>query len=170
MVGGGGAAREEKLGHGQRCRKVKRFWRKPGPNGIERVEPRKQFAIKRGRSRKRLKEMMMGIDQSGQHHMGARLKDHGVRDNRYASAWHELSDAALPHHHAPSRVVGQNGQGILDPECSLFVPLLSFRCAVDCSPHERSEMRGTDPDIASLIRGYAVAQERLLSPIFSSPL
>src|SRR6266478_8846337 len=129
MVGARGAAGEKKLGHRHGRRKVQRFRGQPRPNRIERLEPGKQLAIQ-GRwsgSRKRLVEMMMGIDQARHHNMVARLEDRGVRRDRYASGRHKLHDAAFPYHYAAFGFIGKNGQGILDPECSLVVQPLSFR-------------------------------------------
>src|SRR3974377_883403 len=127
MIGGGGAAREKELRHCHSGCKVKRLWREPRPDGIKRVEPRKQFAIKRGRSGECLKEMMMGVDEARQDHMGSGFEDHRVRDEGSASGRHKLSDPALPHHPPPCRSIGKNGQGILDPKGALFAQRLSFR-------------------------------------------
>ena len=69
MVGGGGAAGEHQFGHGDGGGEIERLGRQPRPHRIERLQPGEQLAVERGRQRagERLVEMVMGVDEAGQH-------------------------------------------------------------------------------------------------------
>ena len=80
MIGGRGASRQQQFRHRHADTEVKRFRRQPRPHRIERLQPRKQFAVERRRQRPRqgLVEMVMGVDQPRKHDMRA-----GVIDGRH---------------------------------------------------------------------------------------
>ena len=98
MIGRRGAAGQHQLGHRQRHAEIERFRRQPRPDRIKRLQPGKQFAVERRRNGagQRLIEMMMGVDQSRQHHVfaGVEVFTSGVAGLRPAA--HQFDDAAVP--------------------------------------------------------------------------
>jgi hypothetical protein len=59
----------------------------------------------------------MGVDQSGQYNVVARLEDCSIRDGGCAPGWDKLRDPTVLDHHTALRLLGKNAQGILDPKC-----------------------------------------------------
>src|SRR3979490_1744033 len=64
--------------------------------------------------------MMVGIDQPRQHHVVARLEER-CRCLGLAAPRHQFDDPAILDHDATFRAVGENGQGILDPDRMLLI-------------------------------------------------
>jgi hypothetical protein len=118
VVGRGGAARQQQFRHRHGDAEMERFRRQPRPDRIQRLQPRKQFAIERRRQRpgQRLVEMMMGVDQAGQHDVGAGVIYGGVGGRRFPAARHQLDDFAAADHNAAFGAVGENRKRILDPD------------------------------------------------------
>ena len=118
MVGRGGAARQQQFRHRHGDAEIERFRRQPRPDRIQRLQPWKQFAIERRRQRpgQRLVEMMMGVDQAGQHDVVARVIYGGVGGRRFPAARHQFDDLAAADHNAAFGAVGENRKRILDPD------------------------------------------------------
>ena len=125
MIGGGGAAGQQQFRHRHGHAEVERFRRQPRPDRIERLQPWKQFAVERRRQRPRqgLVEMMMGIDQPRQHHMIAGLEERRRRCG-LAALRHQFDNPAVLDDDAALGAVGEDGQGILDPDrlCGVHYP------------------------------------------------
>jgi len=122
MIGCRGAARQQQFRHRHGDAEVEGFGRKPRPHRVERLQPGKQFAVerRRQRARQRLVEMVMGVDQPGQHDMIARLKERR-RIRRLPAPRHQLHDLAVLDDYATLGAIGEDGQGILDPNRPLWV-------------------------------------------------
>jgi hypothetical protein len=99
--------------------KIDRLRRQPRPERIERLQPRKQFAVEGGRHRagQRLIEMVMRVDQPGQHHVRAGIEGLDRGRAQFAAGRDQFDDAAILHHDAALGAVRQNGQRVLDPKC-----------------------------------------------------
>ena len=119
VVRGQRTAGQHQLGHGERRGKIDRLRRQPRPERIKRLQPRKQFAVERGRHRagQGLIEMMMRVDQPGQHHMRAGIEALDRGRARFTPGPDQFDDAAVLHHDAALGPVRQNGERILDPKC-----------------------------------------------------
>ena len=69
--------------------------------------------------------MMVGVDQSRQHDMRTGVKDCSVRGGRLGSLGYQFDDLAALDHDAAFGAVGENSEGIPDPDrrCWLHVLL-----------------------------------------------
>ena len=96
--------------------------RQPRPDRIERLQPRKQLAIERcgNRPRQGLVEMMVGVDQPRQDHVLAGVEYGCSRRRGRCGRRHQFDDAAVLHHNAAFRAVGENSERILDPQRRLI--------------------------------------------------
>lgn len=119
MIGRRRAAGQHQLGHRHGGGEIKRLRRQPRPDRIERLQPRKQFAVERGRkgARQRLVEMMMRVDEAGQHDMLARVEHPGDGRRRLRALADRLGNRAVLDHHAALGAVREDRQRILDPDC-----------------------------------------------------
>src|SRR5450756_1821702 len=127
MIGRGGAAGQQQLRHRHGDAEIERLRRQPRPHRIERLQPRKQLAVERRRQRagQRLVEMVVGVDQPGQHHMVAGLEERRRRLG-LAAPGYQLDDPAILDDNAALGAVGENGQRILDPHCARGVHALTI--------------------------------------------
>ncbi len=118
MVGGGGAAGEHQFGHGDGGGEIERLGRKPRPHRIERLQPGEQLAVERGRQRtgERLVEMVMGVDEAGQHHVVAGFVSFDSGGLRLPAGRDQLDDLAVLDDHAALGALGQDRQRVLDPD------------------------------------------------------
>ena len=87
------------------------------PDRIQRRQPAKQWPVHRGRvgAGQRLVEMVVRVDQPGQHDEAARVVSCDAGRCGFAPGRHQFGDASVPHHDATLRAVGQNRQRILQP-------------------------------------------------------
>ena len=123
MIGRRGAAGQHQFRHRQGHAEIERLRRQPRPDRIKRLQPWKQLAVERRRhgARERLIEMMMGVDQAGQHHMFGGVEYFHIRRGGCRSRRHQLDDAAVFADDPALGAVGENGEGIFDPQRWLFL-------------------------------------------------
>ncbi|MEY9540700.1 hypothetical protein ABIE85_003760 [Bradyrhizobium diazoefficiens] len=58
----------------------------------------------------------MGVDKARQHDVFARVEHRDIRGRRHAAGRHELDDPAILHHDPAPGAVGEDGQGVPDPD------------------------------------------------------
>ena len=132
MVGGGGAARQHQLGHGDGGGEIERLGRQPRPHRVERLQPGEQLAVERGRQRagERLVEMVVGVDKPGQDDVLAGVVRFRARGLWLFAGGDQLDDLAVLDDHATLGAVRQDRQRVLDPDgfahCTPRVPRRSY--------------------------------------------
>ena len=118
MIGRRRAAGKHQLGQGKPHRDAQVARLHPRPDRRERGQPGDQIAVDRRRvgAGQRLVEMMMRVDEAGQHHMTRRVERSPDRRRRRPAARHQFDDARPLDHHAALGALGENGERVLDPQ------------------------------------------------------
>ena len=99
--------------------------RQPRPDRVERLQPGKQLLVDRFRmgAGQRLVEMMMRVDEAGQHDMAARRRSSRRPARRRGAAGHELDDPAVLDDEAAVGALGENRERVFDPQPHATAPL-----------------------------------------------
>ncbi len=106
MVGRRGAPGQQQFGHRHGHGRLQGVRSEPSPHRIQTLQPGEQFGIRHRRpsARERLVEVVMRVDQAGQHHVGGGVEN-PVVPCRLRSRAHHLRDdpGAGVHHQAAAR-------------------------------------------------------------------
>ncbi|MET3932518.1 hypothetical protein ABIE00_000564 [Arthrobacter sp. OAP107] len=121
VVGGGGAAGEKQFGEGHGGREVKIPRGQPGPDRVEVLQPGEQRCVghRTPGAGECLVEVVMRVDQAGQHHVVAGLEGLSTGCGRRLAGAEHLHDFAAADHQAARGVEAVGGEGrqrVPDPE------------------------------------------------------
>ena len=118
MVRGGGAARHQQFGEREADAQPEAVAvQMRAPARIERLQPGKQFLVDRVgmRAGQRLEEMVMRVDEAGQHDVAAGVDDLVAGRGR-AFAADQLHDFAAGNHQAAFSALGKDGDRVAQPD------------------------------------------------------
>ena len=116
MVGRGRAARHQELGQRQPRGNPQMIGLQPRPEGIERREPGKERLVDclRMGAGQRLEEVVVGVDEAGQHDMGGGV-EYGVDTLRRLAPPDQTRDPRPLDDDAALRALGKDRQRVPDP-------------------------------------------------------